>query len=1230
MRLARVVRYSFLGILALLAIVIVLLLTVDLGRLKGTTENILSDLLGRELTINGEFRLELGRHIRVVAEDVRLANADWGAVDDFASVGHLEGTIDAWSLFGSPILIESLRIENARVHLESTNSGASNWALFQPKEPHEAEDATGKDRPRLPVMVIDASVADFELTYNNPQRPHPFLLAIAELRVARTGTDELRLEVHGNINDTLLELTASAGTIDNLAHYRDIEFGVSGHLGEIRFDGEASVDDLLRPRRPTAQLQLRGPNAEYLTTILRLRQVTTGPLDLTATIEPVGENMQLLLNGVFGEFSLDVTGSFVDFQERRDIDIRVAASGPDAGALAGLFGNENVPEDPFSIVGNLQRSGNMIAVDEVKVTIGESQFNIGGRFEKFPDPRSARATIRVDGPDFGRFNKLLGLPGRLTGPFTLGGDLVPLAEGGATVDLTAAAHDVQVRIVGSVADNPDFVGSRVQVTVAGPNLQTVTTAGGLASAPAEPFELTLVAERVAKGAAIESGTLIIADDRLSLRGMVGNDPLQADTDVHFELSGPDIARTLTAFGRNADELATAQYKLSGRIERGTEFFLLHDVMAAIGDDLEYQLTANGRFSLEPGFAGSSVRFSATGASLGALADAAGIEGIPDFPFEVDGDVRYQGDHYAVQNLTASLAGASIRLNGRLGALPGLEGTKLTVQVNGADLSLLLPDEEKYSALNKSYELSTNFTLRDQQLSMSDIELLVGEARLTGEVDLGLSPLFGSGRFSLDASAPDLLQLAPKRAAVSVNEQAPLKLHSVGRWADSLWTVDKLNVQLGKGTMTASGTLDGPPNLDRTDLRFELNILSLRNLSALAGRDLPNDPAYLSFRLVGTDDTMAMDDFKGTFGDSDITGDFSLRYGDVPAVQIGFRSDRLNLAPYLPDATEEVEPQVEPNASAVKRDRVIPDVAIPVEALRKYVASVDVRVTEINLPHRSLNNFVLSGALEDGALLVKEFGFESAHGATLAGEFDMRAVDSGVELLLAVQGTGLRVGLPAQTEEEFSALPKYDFDTTMHGSGATVRELAGSLDGYVRLVIGQGRVKASAVAFLAGDILSQVVTTVNPFAKTDPYSNFECGAFLLRSDGGVITGRPGIVTQSDRLRVFANTDVDLNTEKIDVTFNTVPRKGLGISFGDLINPYTKLGGTLANPVLTLNPEGAMIEGGAAIATAGISILAKSVKDRFLSAKDPCGKALEDADPDFRAIKNVYYPESTTVQ
>ena len=86
----------------------------------------------------------------------------------------------------------------------------------------------------------------------------------------------------------------------------------------------------------------------------------------------------------------------------------------------------------------------------------------------------------------------------------------------------------------------------------------------------------------------------------------------------------------------------------------------------------------------------------------------------------------------------------------------------------------------------------------------------------------------------------------------------------------------------------------------------------------------------------------------------------------------------------------------------------------------------------------------------------------------------------------------------------------------------------------------------------------------------------------------------------------------------MVFNSKQRKGLGISASDLVNPFIKIGGTLAAPAIELDPTSTVVKGGLAVATMGISILANSLAGRYLSSKDPCGDAQKAIDkPDAKS-------------
>ena len=122
------------------------------------------------------------------------------------------------------------------------------------------------------------------------------------------------------------------------------------------------------------------------------------------------------------------------------------------------------------------------------------------------------------------------------------------------------------------------------------------------------------------------------------------------------------------------------------------------------------------------------------------------------------------------------------------------------------------------------------------------------------------------------------------------------------------------------------------------------------------------------------------------------------------------------------------------------------------------------------------------------------------------------------------------------------------------------------------------------------------------------------------ENGEVSGEPGLVVQSDRLLIAARARIDLRNEILDADINTVPRKGLGVSVSSFINPYIKVGGTLADPHFEIDPK-SFLEGGAAIMTGGISIVAKSMFDRVTASADPCGDAADAAEPAIRSNRRT---------
>ena len=145
--------------------------------------------------------------------------------------------------------------------------------------------------------------------------------------------------------------------------------------------------------------------------------------------------------------------------------------------------------------------------------------------------------------------------------------------------------------------------------------------------------------------------------------------------------------------------------------------------------------------------------------------------------------------------------------------------------------------------------------------------------------------------------------------------------------------------------------------------------------------------------------------------------------------------------------------------------------------------------------------------------------------------------------------------------------------------------------------------------LYGDMLNEILETINPFTKTETETRISCIVLPIEINDGRLGVNPEALLQTDKIRIVSNAAINLKSEKMEMTFRTTPRKGLTISAGEILNPFVMVVGTLAAPRLAVDAKGTLISGGAAVATGGLSILARATWERLVRSKNPCETAAE---------------------
>jgi hypothetical protein len=188
----------------------------------------------------------------------------------------------------------------------------------------------------------------------------------------------------------------------------------------------------------------------------------------------------------------------------------------------------------------------------------------------------------------------------------------------------------------------------------------------------------------------------------------------------------------------------------------------------------------------------------------------------------------------------------------------------------------------------------------------------------------------------------------------------------------------------------------------------------------------------------------------------------------------------------------------------------------------------------------------------------------------------------------------------------------DIDIGLRSAGNDLRTLAGNANGIVFMDTRGGRIaQNNFIHAIYGNLLEEILNTINPFRKTDPYTDFECAIVAAKIDNGVLKGAPNSFISTSKIRLVTRSTIDLNNENIRIGIRTTPRRILSISAGELINPYVQVVGTLAKPQLAVDETGVLISGGAAVATGGLSLLARGLWDRLSKAGDACNQVSDTA-------------------
>ncbi|MBV1959420.1 MAG: hypothetical protein KUG53_01675 [Pseudomonadales bacterium] len=1108
-------------------------------------ENLTGQLLDRELEIGELNQIELNREIYLVAHDVVLSNPEWADTPDFARVGTLRIRIDLPS-----ILWEGPIVIN---ELELNNAALT---LLAPEKhppnwdfwPNEEKQQPQHSSSVFPVLIPYGKISNSTIVYRDSDQN--MLVSIDQLELQGMPDASLvNLNISGKINEIPLSVQGHLGPTIALLTQQDLSMELAVQWGQLTVKSSGTIGDLPSLSGVNMQLKMTMPNARSLLDLLGIPEVRDGPLYLVGDINDADTGMVFKIDGTLDKFDLHLSGTVENPQLLDGVDVAFNLSGPSLIEMGAIFNLEGLPEIPFKVSGEFARKDTVLEIIHGDISAGQGNIKLDGRLPNYPEIEGLELTLAGSNFDLSIFGELAGIENLPSDLYDIKGRFTAKDEGVELTELQIDSHQSHLRLSGMIGLAPDNMGTRLNVNLSGKSLASLGGWVGVQTLATQKFQISGELMRNEVGWRLNDALFDSAGVKLNLQGTVDSLKDPTHLAIVFKLESLDLSTALQSYGF-------------------------------------------------------------------------GVDGLPAFPLEINGRVSGPPDGLKIDKMTADSGESHLDISGMLGDPATLQKLDLVVALSTPDILTLVPVVADRSLPRLPVSTSGTVKISQKGIGISDFKGTAAGARMLLDGFVNHVPPYNGSHISLSTEGPNLrLVLEPWVSHDIAN--TPFQLSLNAGFESGGMRVEKFEVRLSDAHLTAQFVADSIDELSSLSGKIKLTGSSSHQLNKLLGSDavFPDADYNLDVVIENRSESIRLKPVSLNWGKNNLTGTVDIKPGDIPVVHADLHSQFVDLAFLLPDVeilqkekavravagntTQKPDLSEELTTSELS-DRVIPDEPLNFSWLQKVEGAIKYKADEIFLHDEGSSSVVVDLSIEKGVLSARKF---SVDGTALIGDamFTVKPLDEGADIDLYLDLKRAPLVLLLGGNPEYQADSIYRAKIRAHGS--SLREIAKNSNGALVFKGGGGRLEATGLGLILGDMFQEMLDKINPFSTNEPYTQLICHAGAMFVKNGELMVAPGVVVRTEKIDFAFDGKIDLHNEKMNMNFSTRSRTGLGVSASKAVTPYFKIGGTLAHPRLALNTKGAVVSGGAAVATAGLSILAEGMWDRWVvTSQNPCERLI----------------------
>ena len=1093
-----------------------------------------SEMIGREVQLEGSLNLKLGADSQLSVSEVRIANTEGAGPEPLMMLNSLVVRVRTASLLRGTPHIRLLQVDDLQLRIREFADGTTNFPVIPGSE--EGSEPTDEYTLTLPFILESIRLKNVVADFQSERSKHSLQFSIEEFSQQMRDGVGLELQGHGFLDEDPWSLSGEFSDLNTLLTGQNISHAFTGHIAGLDLQAQGSFPELANPKDWKLEFSVAGSISRSLSVLSPLL-APGAQLDARLTIEDIDPGINWQADITLDDIALVLSGKADDPLKLEGARISLDARGSNLARLASAAGLGDLPPRAFSASGMLIRQGSHFEIEELVLLSGPDRLRLDGEFSNFPLTRDANLILQISGPDFSAYQSLLQLPLTLAVPYTFYAQLIDQEQGLELVTSELQLGEHLATVQGPVGGYPGYEGSDLTFAIYGPNLDQLGTGLGLAGLPSKAYK--------ARGKA-----LVLDGGKVSVRN------LRVDVGA------------ISAFA--SGELGPVP----------------------IPDSLDLNLTLKT-------------------SSLAELGELLGVTGLAPQAVQFKARAFGELDQLKLSEITMQVADATLVSDGIITLTDAGPLGNLDTEISIPDLPGILGELSPAGLAEGPYTISVTSQVAGgvATVDRSEITGPALEGTFSGRSGSGFSIVGASLQAELNLKSPKALmpsvgdyQLPP--------EQLLLRLTSSATGAATSIT-GSLEGKMSRLNVTAL-----IPQQDNTPIQMTLSGKGT-NLAAFGGySNLPLLGVPYSAEVAATmeAETYRVNVKQLIIGATEVTAEIHLQQGDAPRLQAAIKVPRADIRYWQAgdESTENGASETTTTSTApTTAKKLIPKVVIPVEFLSKYSGDISVITGKLGIPdpffdHESLiDRLDVNAKLDNQVLDITLSELEGSRGklsGSMRVELDGKLPTASIQL----EAIDFPLGITA-SGDAIHKLPVHSLNAQFSGTGQSLRDVLGSLDGALELHGGPGVVNDIGLNMAMGSFTDQLLELLIPTTNTDPDVAVECTVLALQAHEGVVTLDPGFVMRTARMDMEAKGTIDLETEKIRVRFSNNARKGLGISASGLINAYIQIVGTLAEPSIGIDAKGAAVAGSTAVATGGLSILGEKLFDRFVSQDQPCESA-----------------------